>query len=341
MRVIIDLHGESVVAIIPACIQKELIAFIRFGRDGLRQARGEPEPARVVEASPEIPDAKSMEPQPAVADSHEPRLAFHEPTQPDVSAHDEVKPEPVAEASFAADALARSLSQNQPAVDADLPDGPSAEVCENRQETTGKIVPKVIPTPARAKVLPEPTLPGNGEDVLQLHLPERLELLQLLDMAAEYLGIDYLYEPEKIKGQIVSLRLHGKLQGEIRVKDLYPLLESVLKFKGFAMTCHKGNLVTIVPAADALQVDPTLLDASDTSLGAGDMVVTRVFDLQYVGAASAMNLLESMKLSVAASPIAEDQPQDKRGRSSCGQTGPCLHGISPPLPPRAFLLAFL
>ena len=96
------------------------------------------------------------------------------------------------------------------------------------------------------------SLPGNANDVLQLDLPDRLEMIQLLDLVAEYLRLDYMYEPEKMKSQVVSLRLHGKLQGEVRVKDLYPLLESVLKFKGFAMTCHKGNLATILPVNDSL-----------------------------------------------------------------------------------------
>ena len=145
----------------------------------------------------------------------------------------------------------------------------------------------------------------NGEDVLQLDLPDRLEMIQLLDLAAEYLRLDYMYEPEKIAGQTVSLRLHGKLEGEIRVKDLYPLLESVLKFKGFAMTCHKDNLVTIVPVADALDVDPALVDAGSPVVGAGDMVVTRAFELRHINTTSAVNLLDNMKLSVAASPIEE------------------------------------
>lgn len=127
----------------------------------------------------------------------------------------------------------------------------------------------------------------------------------MLDLAAEYLHIDYMYEPEKIRGQSVSLRLHGKLQGDFRVKDLYPLLESVLKFKGFAMTCHKDNIVTIVPVSDVLDADPILVDADGTSLAAGDMVVTRVFHLQHISAGNAMNLLDSMKLSVATSPVEE------------------------------------
>ncbi len=137
----------------------------------------------------------------------------------------------------------------------------------------------------------DPAPLANGEDVLQLDLPDEVELSQLLDLAAEYLHIDYLYEPEKIQGQTVSLRLHGKLQGDIRVKDLYPLLESVLKFKGFAMTRHKDNLVTIVPMADALQADPTLMDPNGASLTAGDMVVTRVFTLEHISPTSAMSLL--------------------------------------------------
>ncbi len=151
-----------------------------------------------------------------------------------------------------------------------------------------------------------PPILANGEDVLQLDLPERLDMMQLLDLAAEYLSLDYLCDLEKIRGQWVSLRLHGKLRGEIKVKDLYPLLESILKFKGYAMTCHTGGLVTIVPVTDALQVDPVLVDPNGSNIEAGDMVVTRVFDLQYVNSASAINLLDSMKLSVAASPIEEN-----------------------------------
>ncbi len=124
-------------------------------------------------------------------------------------------------------------------------------------------------------------------------------------MAAEYLNLDYLFDPEKLKGQSVSLRLHGKLQGQVRVKDLYALLESVLKFKGLAMTSHRAGLVTIVPVTDALDVDPALVGPDGAAMTVGDMVVTRVFSLRYVNTSSAMNLLNNLKLSVSASPIEE------------------------------------
>ncbi len=194
--------------------------------------------------------------------------------------------------------LEATVAQNQPPVEPE-PRSRRSSVSPRRAGGTVR--------PAAPAVSFGPPGLANGEDVLQLDLPERLEMIQLLDLAAEYLNLDYMCDLEKIRGQWVSLRLHGKLRGDLRVKDLYPLLESVLKFKGYAMTCHAGGLVTIVPVTDALQVDPVLVDPNSGNIEAGDMVVTRVFDLQYVNTASAMSLLESMKLSVAASPIEENR----------------------------------
>lgn len=143
----------------------------------------------------------------------------------------------------------------------------------------------------------------NADSVLRLNLPQQLELIQLLDLAGEYLHLDYMYEPDKMRGQMVTLKLHGKLQGEMQVKDLYLLLESVLKFKGFAMTCHEGNLVTIVPVAEALQINPNLIDARDETVEPGDMVVTSVFGLRNIGLPAATALLQAMKLSLAVTPV--------------------------------------
>jgi type II secretory pathway component GspD/PulD (secretin) len=147
----------------------------------------------------------------------------------------------------------------------------------------------------------------DADSVLRLNLPQQLEVVQLLDLAGEYLHLDYMYEPDKMRGQAVTLKLHGKLQGEVRVKDLYLLLESVLKFKGFAMTCHEGNLVTIVPAAEALQANPDLIDVADKAINPGDMVVTGVFDLRHISVSAATTLLQAMKLSLAVTPVEASQ----------------------------------
>lgn len=287
-RVIVDIHGESVVAIVPARLHRELVTFVRLGPAGLRQVRGDEEPAETAVVAQRGPEQfkTSDAPSQVISDSVLPDPPAPAPVEslPAIAQETATKPEPVAVA-----------------------DEPRVEIAQEPLEARGTITIGSESEPALAKpaVSYEPALPDNADEKLQLDLPDRLEMIQLLDLVAEYLRLDYMYEPEKIKGQAVSLRLHGKLQGEVRVKDLYPLLESVLKFKGFAMTCHKGNLVTIVPATDALAVDPTLVDANDPSIEAGDMVVTRVFGLQHINAASAMNLLDSMKLSMAASPIEE------------------------------------
>ncbi len=136
-------------------------------------------------------------------------------------------------------------------------------------------------------------------EMLDLDLPEKLNITDLLGLIGEYLELDYMYDAAKIKGD-VTLRLRGP----IKVRDLYPLLESVLKFKGFVMA-RKGNLVTIVPAGEVLDIDPVLLHDEADEVRYGDVIITRIFKLKYVDPGSAKNLLSGMKLGVSISAIAE------------------------------------
>ncbi|TFG47309.1 MAG: hypothetical protein E4H40_06690 [Candidatus Brocadiia bacterium] len=140
---------------------------------------------------------------------------------------------------------------------------------------------------------PEQVVDGN--EVLKIELSEHLTIEQLLTFVGQYLHLDYMYDPTKVKGD-VALKLQGQLQGQLRVKDLYPLLESVLKFRGFAMT-RKGNLVTIVESASALDIDPLLVDGGKRKVGYGDVTITRIFKLNHIDAESAKNLLVSMRLA--------------------------------------------
>jgi len=144
---------------------------------------------------------------------------------------------------------------------------------------------------------PEPIT--NGDEMLELDLPEKLNIIDLLDLVGKYLHLDYMYDEVDVKGKEVSL----KVQGPIKVKDLYPLLESVLKFKGFVMT-RKVNLVTVVPAARVLEIDPALHTDAD-KLKYGDVIITRVFRLKHVDTTNATNLLDQMQLGVNITPIAE------------------------------------
>ena len=137
-----------------------------------------------------------------------------------------------------------------------------------------------------------------AEETLELDLPETLPIIELLDLVGKYLQLDYMYNQAELKDKQVSL----KIQGPIKVKELYPLLESALKFQGFVMT-RKGNLITVVPADRVLDIDPTLLDAKKGKVQYGDVIVTRVFELAYTDTTSAKNLLDAMKLGVNINPI--------------------------------------
>ena len=157
---------------------------------------------------------------------------------------------------------------------------------------------KIVPTAAIRTYEPEPL--ATGEDTLTLTLPEKMDIIGLLDYVGKHLQLNYMYDSTLVKGE-VTLKLHGKQQGALRVKDLYPLLESALKFRGFVMS-RKSNLVTIVPAAQILDIDPVL----QTEKGKpeyGDVVITAAFRLKHIDTNSAMNLLTSMKLGTAVMPI--------------------------------------
>jgi type II secretory pathway component GspD/PulD (secretin) len=137
---------------------------------------------------------------------------------------------------------------------------------------------------------------SNGDELLDLNLPEKLEIVNLIDLVGRYLKLNYLYDETKVNGSVTV-----KVQGKIRVRELYSLLESVLKFRGFVMS-RKGNLVTIAPSAEALDQDPRLVDGVAKP---GDVVVTKVFHLEHISTASARKLLGEMKLGSSITEIPE------------------------------------
>lgn len=136
----------------------------------------------------------------------------------------------------------------------------------------------------------------NGDDPVNIDLPEKLEIVQLIELVGKYLNLDYLYDETKVKGNVTV-----KIQGRLKVRDLYKLLENVLKFRGFVMS-RDGNLVTIVPTAEALDTDPVF---SDVGIQPGDVVVTRIFALNYITTAAAKKVLTEMKLGANINEIPE------------------------------------
>ncbi|MBW8040482.1 MAG: hypothetical protein FVQ85_10820 [Planctomycetes bacterium] len=148
----------------------------------------------------------------------------------------------------------------------------------------------------------QPELDTIGDGKLELDLPPKINIIDLLDLVGKYLNLDYMYDPADLTGLKGEVTL--VLQGPIKIKDLYPLAESVLRFKGFVMT-RRGNLVTIVPIAKVANIDAPIVDPDNPKVQTGDVIITRIFKLKHIDTASAQNLLKTMKLGVSVSPIAD------------------------------------
>jgi general secretion pathway protein D len=196
--------------------------------------------------------------------------------------------------------VASPRGENEPSIDLEQTEELAPQPTEEQEPNLFAEEPESEPTlkPGWRVHSYEPAPLADGNEMLELDLPAKLNIIDLVDLVGKYLQLDYMYDEAQVRGE-VSL----KLQGPIKVKDLYPLLESVLKFRGFVMT-RKGNLVTIVPAAEALGIDP-LLHPEAGQVQLGDVVITRVFRLRYIDTTSAQNLLTSMRLGANISPIPE------------------------------------
>jgi type II secretory pathway component GspD/PulD (secretin) len=173
--------------------------------------------------------------------------------------------------------------------------------------------PNAATATAPQEASPRPAAPANeppalpdGEQVVNLALADRqkLTIVELLGLVGPYLQLDFMYD-EKDVAQEVTLNPNGKFRGPIKVNDLYSLLEEVLKFKSLAMTRSKGNLVTIVPVGNALDIDPTLLEAHKDGIKRGDGIVQKIFTLKNIDINSAQNLLTGMRLTTSITPIPE------------------------------------
>ncbi|HIJ52688.1 MAG TPA: hypothetical protein HPP66_05980 [Planctomycetes bacterium] len=166
------------------------------------------------------------------------------------------------------------------------------------QEEPNTVTQVVEPAVANGPYQPE--LATIGDDTLELDMPPKINIIDLLDLVGKYLDLNYMYDPADLTGLKGEVTL--VLQGPIKIKDLYPLAESVLRFKGFVMT-RRGNLVTIVPKTKVFDIDAPIVDPKKPRVQAGNVIITRIFELEHIDTASAQNLLTAMKLGVTISPI--------------------------------------
>jgi type II secretory pathway component GspD/PulD (secretin) len=190
------------------------------------------------------------------------------------------------------------------------------EARQPEKEEVQPVVPESKPKtekPARTETAPKTTkgktpsaaetdrsIPKGEEELeLTITLPEKVEIKQLIELVGKQLGLNYMYDEAKVKGEVM-LKIHD---GKIKVKDCYALLESVLRFRGFIMT-RRGSLVTIVPSAEIGSSDPKIR-MPDEPIEQGDIIVNGVFPLKYVNFNNAQNILRSLSLGTNIVAVAE------------------------------------
>lgn len=177
-----------------------------------------------------------------------------------------------------------------------------AEIERLQMQLEGKdALPKPPAKSADTSADQEDAIVPEGEEQIQtvITLPEKIELSALIELVGKQLKINYMYDPTKIPAtEVVMLKIHD---GKIKVKDMYALLESVLKFKGYVMT-RRGNLVTILKGTDASSIDPVIREDSD-EIQPGDVVVTSIYKLEHISVAAAQTMLTNMDLGLSFIPI--------------------------------------
>ncbi len=310
---IIDVQGDSVLAFVPVGHRDRLQTLL----DSKHTATDSP-PVVQTRTQPE----KRVSEKPAQT------IVPTPPTEQSQTAKQEIKPT-AATAAGTADRERRSEKASVPTPVAAQPATPQAsrqpavsppsvakakaaenppKAAENRSELPKTVRISFTPAPngpggAETATITDKAVPDNGEDLIDMTLPETITVVQLLDLAGKYMGLNCVYDPREITNQSVALKLHGNLQGAMKVKNLYALLETVLGDQGLAMIRQQENLVVITKIDKALQTQPELVDTGTNAVQVGDTVVTRAFNVKHVDILSVITLLQDMKLSVAVTAV--------------------------------------
>ena len=168
------------------------------------------------------------------------------------------------------------------------------------------IVEKSEPVPAETPGVKKVTAPTKSPSELTeleldtvLTMPTTVKITELLELVGKQLKLNYMYDPLLIKGDVQLYIYNGK----IKVRELYSLVESVLKFKGFVMT-RNGNLVTVARVTDSMIIDSPIIGEGE-NVTKGNVIVTKIFKVKHIDTATAQKTLTDMRLGISIQSIPE------------------------------------
>ncbi len=296
-KVIIDVHGNKLVAVAPASIMDKLVAIARRGaaESESRVRKAGPATGRARKATG-LSDTENLLLQVGQTGSAEqqPDKAFKELLDSIAEAEKALKGQEQTVQKQPAESETSEQITAKPQISEEQKEPSQAPMSAQTGETPGPIAESQAAETGETEPNYNPYVPKvipNADETLELALPEKLEIISLLDLAGKYLNLNYVYNPQDVKGKEVYL----KLQGPVKVSELYPLVESVLKFTGLAMT-RQGNLVIIASIQNALDINPVLIGEDKGHVQTGDVVVTSIFHLDYADSTQAKTILDGMKV---------------------------------------------
>lgn len=117
---------------------------------------------------------------------------------------------------------------------------------------------------------------------------DKMEIRDIIKTVSDITGINFIVD-DSVQGTVTVMS-----PAKIRLADLYEFLQSILEVKGFAAV-PAGNLVKIVPRAEALKRSPTVRTSAEASeIPAGDSIATQIISLEYADVAEVSQIIKPL-----------------------------------------------
>jgi general secretion pathway protein D len=140
--------------------------------------------------------------------------------------------------------------------------------------------PEAGPGPEKKQAAP----PAAEESGISFHL-ENADLLQFVNLVAAQLKMNYVVDPT-VKGTVTITT-----RGQLRLKDLFSILQSVLEMNG-ATAIQIGNFFRVVPLSRAAKTPVQVLnETSGEPIPEDDRMVMMIVPLRFVFAGDMAKLL--------------------------------------------------
>ena len=169
-----------------------------------------------------------------------------------------------------------------------IPMGPDARTGETLA-TNNKAVTTAEQTSSKTGVyLPLLDKPGMADELISVNF-DQVDIRIVLKTIGDITGINFVVD-DSVSGTVTVM-----FPTKIRLGDVYKVLESILEVKGFAAVPAGGNLVKVVPRADAAKRNVQVRFGSNPSaIPLNDSHVTQIIPLNYADVGDVSQIIQPL-----------------------------------------------